>query len=34
MEATEPNKAPEPTIWLVTPRAGARVAPSQIVAHL
>ena len=30
----EPNKAPEPTTLLVTPRAGARVAPSRVVAHL
>ncbi len=29
-----PNKAPEPTTLLVTPRAGARVAPSRVVAHL
>ena len=30
----EPNQAPEPTHVLVTPRAGARVAPSTRVAHL
>jgi hypothetical protein len=29
-----PNKAPEPTSRAVTPRADARVAPSQAVAHL
>ena len=29
-----PNKAPEPTPGPVTPRAGARVAPAPIVAHL
>jgi hypothetical protein len=29
-----PNQAPEPTATLVTPRAGARVAPSAAVAHL
>jgi hypothetical protein len=29
-----PNQAPEPTALLVTPRAGARVAPSSAVAHL
>jgi putative acetyltransferase len=28
------NKAPEPTITSVTPRADARVAPAAIVAHL
>jgi hypothetical protein len=30
----QPNKAPEPTITSVTPRAGARVAPAVLVAHL
>jgi len=30
----KPNKAPEPTTLLVTPRADARVAPSRVVAHL
>ena len=30
----KPNQAPEPTAMLVTPRAGARVAPSTAVAHL
>ena len=29
-----PNKAPEPTPGSVTPRAGARVAPVPVVAHL
>jgi hypothetical protein len=29
-----PNQSPEPTVMLVTPRAGARVAPSTTVAHL
>jgi hypothetical protein len=29
-----PNQSPEPTALLVTPRAGARVAPSNAVAHL
>ena len=29
-----PNKAPEPTPTAVTPRAGARVAPAAVVAHL
>jgi hypothetical protein len=29
-----PNQTPEPTTTLVTPRAGARVAPSVVVAHL
>jgi len=29
-----PNQAPEPTALLVTPRAFARVAPSNAVAHL
>jgi hypothetical protein len=28
------NQTPEPTAMLVTPRAGARVAPSTAVAHL
>jgi hypothetical protein len=28
------NQSPEPTVMLVTPRAGARVAPSTTVAHL
>jgi hypothetical protein len=28
------NKAPEPTPTAVTPRAGARVAPAAVVAHL
>ncbi len=32
--AEKPNKAPEPTTLLVTPRADARVAPSRVVAHL
>jgi hypothetical protein len=31
---TQPNQTPEPTALLVTPRAGARVAPSNAVAHL
>ena len=30
----KPSKAPEPTTLAVTPRAGARVAPSSVVAHL
>ncbi len=30
----QPNKAPEPTITSVTPRADARVAPAALVAHL
>ena len=30
----EPNQALEPTSLLVTPRAGARVAPISAVAHL
>jgi hypothetical protein len=30
----EPNKAPEPTVRSVTPRADARVAPAPTVAHL
>ena len=30
----QPNKAPEPTPGSVTPRAGARVAPVPVVAHL
>jgi len=30
----EPNKALEPTPGSVTPRAGARVAPAPVVAHL
>ncbi len=30
----QPNKALEPTITSVTPRAGARVAPAALVAHL
>ena len=29
-----PNQSLEPTNMLVTPRAGARVAPSTVVAHL
>jgi hypothetical protein len=29
-----PNQSPEPTALLVTPRADARVAPSNAVAHL
>jgi hypothetical protein len=32
--AETPNQASEPTTLLVTPRAGARVAPSRVVAHL
>ena len=34
MSSTPTNKAPEPTIMSVTPRAGARVAPAMLVAHL
>jgi hypothetical protein len=35
MEDTKrPNQSPEPTALLVTPRADARVAPSNAVAHL
>ena len=34
MPSTPTNKAPEPTIMSVTPRAGARVAPAMLVAHL
>jgi len=30
----KPNQSPEPTALLVTPRADARVAPSNAVAHL
>jgi hypothetical protein len=33
-DAKRPNQSPEPTVMLVTPRAGARVAPSTPVAHL
>ena len=33
-EVKRPNQTPEPTTTLVTPRAGARVAPSVVVAHL
>jgi len=31
---TQPNQTPEPTTLLVMPRAGARVTPSRVVAHL
>jgi hypothetical protein len=31
---SEANQALEPTTTAVTPRAGARVAPSAVVAHL
>ena len=34
MSSTPTNKAPEPTIMSVTPRADARVAPAMLVAHL
>jgi hypothetical protein len=33
-EGKKPNQPPEPTAMLVTPRAGARLAPSTTVAHL
>jgi hypothetical protein len=32
--AHRPNQALEPTTTSVTPRAGARVAPAAVVAHL
>ena len=34
LRAAKANKAPEPTPGLVTSRAGARLAPIPVVAHL